>query len=143
MLWQIKGSSQVHEGWENASSSTERHFRTGSGVDQVNRRIEHNGPAPVGYEWCHSHKRCEPANDDIDYPVSDTFRDHFYESGLTPRPSATYVPLRDRILLDAIRELGEVVAGLAPTGMSETPAATPRPWQPPAQVKPNRGAIDL
>jgi len=35
--------------------------------------------------WCSIHRRHEPDNDLIDYPVSDSYLNHYHRQGLTPR----------------------------------------------------------
>jgi hypothetical protein len=48
-----------------------------------------------GGEWCYAHKRYEPLNDQIDYPVSDTFLAYHYRNGQTHRAPPDYF-LQDR-----------------------------------------------
>ena len=52
-----------------------------------------------GGEWCYEHQRYEPLNDQIDYPVSDTFLAYHYRNGQTHRAPPDYF-LRDREIQD-------------------------------------------
>jgi hypothetical protein len=68
-----------------------------------------------GGEWCYAHKRYEPLNDQIDFPVSDTFLGYFYRNGQTHRAPPDYF-LRDReiqdVKADFLPRAEELMAGL-------------------------------
>jgi hypothetical protein len=68
-----------------------------------------------GAEWCYEHKRYEPLNDQIDYPVSDTYLAYFYRNGYAPRAPQDYF-LRDReiqdVKADFLPRAEELVDGL-------------------------------
>lgn len=57
---------------------------------QRRQRITKPAVIPVGMVWCFAHQRIEPADDPIDFAVSDDWLDYYYRVGVTPRHSANY-----------------------------------------------------
>jgi len=50
--------------------------------------------------------------DAIDFPVSDTWRDYYFETGLTPYPSATYYQHQIDTLVEKLEQLRLTIASL-------------------------------
>lgn len=107
---------------------------------KVNKPID---PAPAGNVWCPEHRRWEPENDPIDFLVSDNWRDHYYECGLTPYPSPTYQRPGDRMLIEALRECMGSVAELSANVLSEERPKYIEPQLKAPPIKSSGGAINL
>ena len=85
--------------------------------------------------------------DRIDFPVSDTFRNYFYEQGITTYPSPSYISGRDQAFIDAmgaivsaLRDLQEERVG---SPFPSPPARARPPAPPPASPPPGRRVIPL
>ena len=85
--------------------------------------------------------------DRIDFPVSDTFRNYFYEQGITTYPSPGYISGRDQAFIDAmgaivsaLRDLQEERVG---SPFPSPPARARPPAPPPASPPPGRRVIPL
>jgi hypothetical protein len=50
--------------------------------------------------------------DVIDFPVSDTWRDYYFEMGLTPYPSSTYYQRQIDTLVEKLEQLRLTIASL-------------------------------
>ena len=51
-------------------------------------------------------------DDLIDFPVSNLWRDFYYETGLTNHPSPNYISSRDRAMLDVLEEISNALKSL-------------------------------
>ena len=85
--------------------------------------------------------------DRIDFPCSDTFRNYFYEQGITTYPSPNYISGRDQAFIDAmgaivsaLRDLQEERGG---SPFSAPPARSRPPAPPPASPPPGRRVVPL
>ena len=85
--------------------------------------------------------------DRIDFPVSDTFRNYFYEQGITTYPSPSYISGRDQAFIDAmgaivsaLRDLQEERVG---SPFPSPPARARPPAPPPASPPPGRRVVPL
>ena len=85
--------------------------------------------------------------DRIDFPVSDTFRNYFYEQGITTYPSPSYISGRDQAfisameaIVSALRDLQEERVG---SPFPSPPARARPPAPPPASPPPGRRVIPL
>jgi len=52
------------------------------------------------------------SDDLIDFPVSNLWRDYYYETGLTAHPSAGYMSGPDRAMLDVLEEISNALKSL-------------------------------
>ena len=50
--------------------------------------------------------------DRIDFACSDTWRDHYFQMGLTPHPSPNYISSRDRALIEALADIRDAFTSL-------------------------------
>jgi len=50
--------------------------------------------------------------DQIDFPVSNLWRDFYYETGLTAHPSPGYISGPDRAMLDVLEEISNALKSL-------------------------------
>ena len=50
--------------------------------------------------------------DQIDFPVSNLWRDYYYEVGLTKYPSPGYISGPDRAMLDVLEEISNALKSL-------------------------------
>jgi hypothetical protein len=85
--------------------------------------------------------------DRIDFPVSDTFRNYFYEQGITTYPSPGYISGRDQAfisameaIVSALRDLQEERVG---SPFPSPPARARPPAPPPASPPPGRRVVPL
>lgn len=67
-------------------------------------------PPPPGMVWCPEHRTYERADDAIDFPVSATFLEHYYEQGLTLRKPALSPEVRR--LVEEVETLKAQVAAV-------------------------------
>jgi len=52
------------------------------------------------------------SDDLIDFPVSNLWRDFYYETGLTAHPSPGYMSAPDRAMLDVLEEISNALKSL-------------------------------
>ena len=84
-------------------------------------------------------------NDDlIDFPVSNLWRDYYYEVGLTAHPSPGYISGPDRAMLDVLEEISNALKSLlgdeAVLPLRQAPSRPPyRPPVPPPMEDGKRG----
>ena len=82
--------------------------------------------------------------DMIDFPVSDTYRDAYYEQGLTRYPSPGYISGRDQAFIDAMHAIVSALQDLREerggSPFPSPPERTPTPAQP---ARPARRVIDI
>jgi len=82
--------------------------------------------------------------DRIDFACSDTWRDYYYETGLTNYPSPNYISSRDRALIDALADIRDafqsLLGGDPVLPHREAPSKPPyRPPVPPPMEDGKRG----
>ena len=75
--------------------------------------------------------------DRIDFPVSNLWRDYYYEVGLTAHPSAGYISGPDRAMIEVLSEIRDALASLlgdeAVLPLRQAPS---RPYRPPSKPAP-------
>ena len=81
------------------------------------------------------------SDDLIDFPVSNLWRDYYYEVGLTKYPSPNYISSRDRALLEALADIRDALQSL--TGgeavLPHRPPPVRSPYKPPVQPPAEEG----
>ena len=77
------------------------------------------------------------SDDLIDFPVSNLWRDYYYETGLTNHPSPRYISGPDRAMLDVLEEISNALKSLL-EGDPVLPhrEAPSRPYRPPSKPAP-------
>ena len=81
-------------------------------------------------------------DDMIDFPCSDTFRDYFYQRGLTPYPSPSYNSARDERLAEALESLADAIQHITLDSSKQRDSSW-RPSQATRTIRPPTGAIQL
>ena len=77
--------------------------------------------------------------DQIDFPVADIWRDHYFDQGLTPFHSPGYRACRDRLadrqdrIEESLKELGHTLQELLVL-REETRRPAPKPYDPPKSL---------
>ena len=82
--------------------------------------------------------------DQIDFPVSNLWRDYYYEVGLTKYPSPGYISGPDRAMLDVLEEISNALKSLLEGDpvlpLRQAPSRPPyRPPVPPPMEDGKRG----
>ena len=82
--------------------------------------------------------------DQIDFPVSNLWRDYYYEVGLTAHPSPRYISGPDRAMIEVLSEIRDALTSLlgddAVLPHREAPSRPPyRPPVPPPMEDGKRG----
>ena len=82
--------------------------------------------------------------DQIDFPVSNLWRDYYYEVGLTAHPSPRYISGPDRAMIEVLSEIRDALPSLlgddAVLPLRQAPSRPPyRPPVPPPMEDGKRG----
>jgi len=77
------------------------------------------------------------SDDLIDFPVSNLWRDYYYEVGLTAHPSSGYISGPDRAMIEVLSEIRDALTSLlgdeAVLPLRQAPS---RPYRPPSKPAP-------
>ena len=74
----------------------------------------------------------------IDFACSDTWRDHYFQMGLTSHPSPRYISNRDRAMLDVLEEISNALKSLLEGDpvLPHREAPSRPPYRPPSKLAP-------